>query len=198
MKSMIKFYLVLTLAAILLSLTTNAQHVNFGIKGGLNFYNINNENSLKYDAKTGIHLGLLGHIHLDRSIAVQPELVYSSQGAKYTSGSTNYKLNLGYINLPVMLQYMFDNGFRLEAGPQLGFLISAKSEANNNNSIDVKSDFKTIDFAVGLGAGYIKPSTGLGAGLRYNVGLSNINENSSVNSTNTGFQLSIFYQFKNK
>lgn len=197
MKSMIKFYLVLTIAAILLSLTSNAQHVNIGIKGGLNFYNINNDNSSTYDAKTGIHLGLLGHIHLDRSIAVQPELVYSSQGAKYTLGNTDFKLNLGYINLPVMLQYMFDNGFRLEAGPQLGFLISAKSEANNS-SIDVKSNFKTIDFAVGLGAGYIKPSTGLGAGLRYNVGLSNINNNSSVNSTNTGFQLSLFYQFKHK
>lgn len=194
---MIKFYLVLTIVAILLSLTSNAQHVNLGIKGGLNFYNINNDNSSNYDIKTGFHLGLLGHIHLDRSIAVQPELVYSSQGAKYTLANTDFKLNLGYINLPVMLQFMFDNGFRLEAGPQLGFLISANSEANNNN-IDVKNNFKTVEFGVGLGAGYIKPSTGLGAGLRYNVGLSNINDNSSVKSTNNGFQLSLFYQFKHK
>ncbi len=197
MKKMYKIYLVLAIGAIIISVNTNAQQVNLGVKGGLNFYNISNDNSSKYDMKTGIHLGLLGHIHLDKSIAVQPELVYSSQGAKYTSDGTDYKLKLGYINLPVMLQYMFNNGFRLEAGPQLGFLVSAKSEANNN-SIDVKDNLKTVDFAVGLGAGYIKPSTGLGIGLRYNAGLSNINENSSVKSTNSGFQLSLFYQFKHK
>jgi hypothetical protein len=197
MKKRSKFYPGMAIAAMLISGIAGAQHVNFGVKGGLNVYNISNDNNSKFDSKTGIHLGLLGHIHLDRSIAVQPELVYSSQGAKYTSGGTNYKLNLGYINIPVMLQYMFSNGFRLEAGPQLGFLISAKSE-NNNNSIEVKNNYKTVDFAAGLGVGYIKPSSGLGAGLRYNVGLSNINENSSVKSTNNGLQLSLFYQFKHK
>ena len=197
MKAMVKFYSGMLLAAILMTIAANAQHVNFGIKGGANFYNVKNENSSRYDARTGIHLGLLGHIHLDRSIAVQPELVYSSQGAKYTSSGVEYKLKLGYINVPVMLQYMFDNGFRLEAGPQLGFLINAKSESKNN-SVSVKNNFNTVDFAVGLGAGYIKPSTGLGVGLRYNVGLSNINETSMVKSTNNGLQLSLFYQFKHK
>jgi hypothetical protein len=187
----------MAIASMLISGIAGAQHVNFGVKGGLNIYNISNNNNSKFDSKAGIHLGLLGHIHLDRSIAVQPELVYSSQGAKYSEGGTEYKLNLGYLNIPVMLQYMFSNGFRLEAGPQLGFLVSAKSEVNNTN-INVKSSFNTVDFAVGLGVGYIKPSTGLGAGLRYNAGLSNINDNSSVKSTNNGFQLGLFYQFKHK
>lgn len=197
MKKILKLYIAMVIAGILIAGIVNAQHVNFGIKGGLNLYNIQNDNNSKYDMKTGFHLGLLGHIHLDPSIAVQPELVYSSQGAKYTSNNLEYKLNLGYINLPVMLQYMFNNGFRLEAGPQLGFLISAKSDVNNA-SVDVKDNFKTIDFGVGLGVGYIKPSTGLGVDLRYNAGLSNINENTSVKSTNSGFQLGLFYQFKHK
>lgn len=197
MKKMLKLYSVMAIAGILISGMANGQHVNFGIKGGVNFYNIKNDNSVKYDMKTGFHLGLLAHIHLDKSIAVQPELVYSSQGAKYTSNNLAYKLDLDYINLPVMLQYMFSNGFRLEAGPQVGFLINAKSEVNNT-SVDVKDNLKSIDFGVGLGAGYIKPSTGLGVGVRYNVGLSNINENGPVKSTNSGFQLSLFYQFQHK
>ena len=197
MKKMLKIYYVMIISGILIAGNANAQHFNLGFKGGLNLYNIQNDNNVKYDMKTGFHLGLLGHIHLDRSIAIQPELVYSSQGAKFTSNNIENKLNLGYINLPIMLQYMFNNGFRLEAGPQVGFLISAKSEANNN-SVDVKDNYKTVDFGVGLGAGYIKPSTGLGFGVRYNAGLSNINENSTVKSTNSGFQLSIFYQLKHK
>lgn len=92
---------------------------------------------------------------------------------------------------------MFNNGFRLEAGPQVGFLISAKSDGENS-SINVKDNFKTVEFGVGLGAGYIKPSSGLGVGFRYNAGLSNINENSTFKSTNSGFQLSLFYQLKHK
>lgn len=197
MKKMYKIYSVLAIGAIMISGNSIAQHVNFGVKGGLNLYKISNDDNSKYETKAGIHLGVLGHIHLDKSIAVQPELVYSSQGAKYTAGGTDYILKLGYINVPVMLQYMFNNGFRLEAGPQVGFLISAKSEADNK-TVDVKSGYKSVDFAVGLGVGYIKPSTGLGAGLRYNAGLSNINDDNSVKTTNSGFQLSLFYQFKHK
>jgi hypothetical protein len=197
MKAFLKSFAALLLVTVVFSFSAAAQHVNLGIKGGLNLYNINNEDGPKYDTKAGFHAGLLAHIHFDRSIAVQPELIYSSQGAKYTIGGTEFKLNLDYINVPVLLQFMFDNGFRLEAGPQAGFLVKASSQSNNIK-VDVKDNFKPIDFAVVLGIGYIKPNTGFGFDLRYNTGLSNINENSSVKSTNNGFQLGVFYQFNHK
>jgi hypothetical protein len=189
-----KFFLGLTLTGILITGSVNAQHVNIGIKGGLNVYNIQNSNGTKFDAKTGFHLGLLGHIHLDKEWAVQPEIVYSEQGAKYNFSNTNNRLDLDYINVPVLLQYMFDNGFRLEAGPQVGFLVSAKNESK----ADVKNSFKDIDFGLGLGIGYIKQSSGFGVDARYNIGLSDITEDNSVKSTNMGFQLGVFYQFKHK
>ena len=104
------------------------------------------------------------------------------------------KYNLDYINVPVLFQYMFDNGFRLQAGPQVGFLISAKSK-NNDNTTDIKDDLKPIDFGVSIGASYVFPPTGFGIDARYNLGLSNINKKSTVNSTNRGLQLGIFYIF---
>ena len=174
---------------------TKAKHVTLGVKGGLNVYNIHHDNGVKYDSKTGFHLGLLGHIHLDKKFAMQPELVYSAQGAKYMAGSNEVTLKLGYLNIPVMFQYMFDNGFRLQAGPQVGFLMSAKSETSNS-SLDIKNDLKKIDFALGMGAGYINPKSGFGVEARYNLGLSDIVENSTVKSTNRGFQLGVFYLFK--
>jgi len=158
-----------------------AGHVNLGIKGGINMYNVYNDNNTKYDQLTGYHFGLLGHIHLNSQWAIQPELVYSAQGAK--SGDTKYKLD--YINVPVLLQYMFDNGFRLQAGPQLGFLVSA----------DNKDDLDPIDFGVGIGVSYVVPSTGFGIDARYNLGLSNINKDDVVKSTNRGLQLGVFYIF---
>ena len=195
MKAMVKFYIVMALAAILISFTSSAQHANLGVKGGVNVYNIQNDNGSKYDAKLGLHLGLLGHIHLDKEWALQPELVYSGQGAKYNISNSETKVNLDYINFPVLLQYMFDNGFRLQAGPQVGFLINAKAETNQNK-IDVKDNYKGIDFGIGLGGGYINTNSGFGIDARYNVGLSDITEGNSVKSMNRGFQLGVFYQFK--
>ena len=91
---------------------------------------------------------------------------------------------------------MFNNGFRLEAGPQVGFLINAESETNNNTT-DIGDNLNTVDFALGAGLGYVA-SSGFGVDARYNLGLSNINESGSVKSTNRGFQLGVFYLFHHK
>ncbi len=171
-----------------------AGHVNIGIKGGVNIYNVHNDNSINYDPRVGYHFGLLGHIHLNNHFAIQPEIVYSAQGAKYKVESETAKFNLDYINVPVLFQYMFDNGLRLQAGPQVGFLIGAKSKINSNTT-DVKNDLNSIDFAVSIGASYVFPPTGFGIDARYNLGLSNINNNGTVNSTNWGFQFGMFYIF---
>ena len=181
-------FLIGMIAAVLITSAASAQHsssprgkVNLGIKAGINMYKISSDDNTEYDQITGFHLGLISHIHLDSQWAVQPELVYSRQGAK--SGGTEQKLD--YINVPVLLQYMFDNGFRLQAGPQLGLLVRA----------DNKNDLNSIDLGVGLGVSYVVPSTGFGLDARYNHGLSNINKNDAVKSFNRGVQLGVFYIF---
>lgn len=183
MKQKMKF-LPLLLAAFLFSVVASAQHsssptghVVFGVKGGLNYYNIQNNNSTSYDSRTGYHFGILGHIHRDSQWAIQPELTYSAQGAK--------NLRLDYLNIPVLIQYMFDNGFRLQAGPQVGFLVSS----------DNNEDFSPVDLALSVGASYVVPATGFGIDLRYNLGLNDINKSSTVKSTNRGVQLGLFYLF---
>jgi hypothetical protein len=92
---------------------------------------------------------------------------------------------------------MFDNGFRLEAGPQLGFLIGAKNEVGDVE-VDVKDNFKTVDFAVTAGASYVHVPSGFGVNARYNLGISKINENGANDMTNRGFQVGVFYLFQHK
>lgn len=191
-------FLFVLMTAILMTGAVSAQninapkgHVNIGIKGGLNVFNIHHDDNTSFDPRIGFNVGVLGHIHVAKQWALQPELQFSAQGAKSADGNVETKLN--YLNVPVLLQYMWDNGFRLQAGPQAGFLLSAKSEANNT-STDIKDDFKPIDLGVSFGAGYIHPATGLGIDARYNLGLSDISE-SAVKSTNRGFQLGLFYVF---
>jgi hypothetical protein len=185
-----KFYLISIMTIMVLAAgSATAQHTNIGVKGGLNSFNIQTDNNSGFDSKVGLHLGLLGHIHLNRQYAFQPELVYSIQGAK--SGNADIKLD--YINVPLLLQYMFDNGFRIQGGPQLGFLVDAKAE--NGSSVDIKDDFKSIDLGLSIGASYVHPTTGFGVDARYNMGLSDISENSNVKSTNRGLQVGVFYLF---
>jgi hypothetical protein len=171
--------ILITSAAIAQHTGSPKGHVNLGFKGGVNLYKINNDNNTKFDKVTGYHFGLLGHIHFNNQWAIQPELVYSNQGAMYSDN----KYNLDYINVPIILQYMFNNGFRLQAGPQLGFLVRAEN----------KDELNPIDLSVGFGMSYVVPATGLGFDVRYNHGFSNINKNNAIESTNSGFQLGLFY-----
>ncbi|MBP9926326.1 MAG: PorT family protein [Cyclobacteriaceae bacterium] len=192
-----KTYLLTTIAFLLITMAAQAQSINLGIKGGLNAYTIKGDNSDDFDPKYSFHVGLLGHIHMSDEIAIQPEIYYSAQGTQYKSNGSDLKLNLNYVNVPLLLQYMFDNGFRLQAGAQLGILASAKSEIGGTTT-DVKSSFKGTDIAGVVGMSYVKPSTGLGFDIRYNYGVTNISENDNIESFNRGFQVGIFYLFKHR
>jgi hypothetical protein len=167
----------------------------FGIKAGVNLSNLEIENAADGDHRTGFHVGGLAHIHVSPQFAVQPELMYSLQGREQTIGGVNYRTNLSYINLPVLLQYMAGGGFRLETGPQLGILVDAESKAGNTE-YNAKNSYKTPDISWALGAGYLT-NVGIGFDARYNLGLSNINDVNATKIRNRVWQFGVFYQFMN-
>lgn len=180
-------------ATFFLLLSATAQEVHPGLKGGINVSQLNFDNNTSSDSKIGLHVGVLAHIHTrSKSWAIQPELLYSMEGAQKVAGSS-VKYNLNYLDLPILLQYMFDNGFRLEGGPQIGFLLNAKRKSGDV-SVDYDG-FKSIAFSIPIGLGYLTTS-GLGFDARYVFGLSNINDNESGTDIHSNvFQFGIFYQF---
>lgn len=181
-------------ATLFLMYTAKAQSAHFGIKGGLNASSLNYSPSVSdMQTKIGFNAGFLAHIHTASELwAIEPEVYYSSEGAKSKSNSDN-KVELGYINVPVLLQYMFGNGFRIEAGPQVGFLMNAKAK-QGSTSTDIKSDLKSAVFSIPVGLGYLT-SSGLGFDARYNFGISNINKDNTTKVHSNVFQFDIFYQF---
>src|SRR5688572_32995374 len=76
-----------------------AQGAKFGLKGGLNVSTLSDDND-ELGSKLGFHAGALAHIHISPQFALQPEVVYSSQGAKYTVTDGEHTLALNYINIP--------------------------------------------------------------------------------------------------
>ncbi|MGV3640811.1 MAG: porin family protein [Adhaeribacter sp.] len=160
--------------ALLAFYTASAQEVHFGLKAGLNAAMLTVKNQGETEFKPGLHAGGLAHIHLTRKFALQPELLYSGQGGKQVISNTEFKTNLHYLNLPVLVQYMFDNGFRLQAGPQVGFLLKAQREWNSTEA-NVIGEYKAIDVSLPVGVSYVSHS-GLGVDLRWAFGLNNIND----------------------
>lgn len=185
-------------AAVFTVATVSAQtDAHFGIKGGLNASELhvtNNSGSgaIKSDTRIGYHVGALAHIHKRASHwAIQPEVMYSLEGAKNADKDFT---NLSYINVPVLVQYLFDNGFRIQAGPQLGLLVSAKHKVNDTKT-DIKNQFKTTAFSVPVGASYLTRN-GLGFDARYSFGISDLSEGTSNYKLHgNNFQFGIFYQF---
>lgn len=179
---------------LLAGLSVFAQDPKFGAKAGLNIARTNNTLNGKSDFKAGLNAGFLAHIHLTPAFSLQPELVYSNQGGKVG----NVNLSLHYINVPLLLQYNFDNGFRIQGGPQVGFLVGVtdKIDGTSSNVFD-DSDFKDIDFSVPVGLSYLGYS-GFGVDARYNIGVTKINETGAGKTRNNVIQFGLFYLFDHK
>lgn len=179
----------------LMTVALMAQHVpKFGIKGGVNISDI--DWSINMDKRIAPHVGLMAHIHLAPQWALQPELMYSAEGAKQAVSGGEVTWKTDYVNIPVMVQYMFNNGFRIEAGPQLGLLVNSEIEDDDDVEEDLDDVFKSTNVSLGLGLSYLTYS-GFGVGARYNHGLSDISEPGWPEAKSRNFQLSLFYMFDN-
>lgn len=183
-------------AGLLLLTSVNAQTAQFGIKGGMNAASLHVKDNSTLKTKIGFNAGILAHIHASDQWAIQPEIIYSSEGAKGKVDNTTGMVNLGYLNIPVLLQYMFDNGFRIEGGPQMGFLMSAKNKIGSTTT-DIKDNYKSTAFSIPLGVSYLTMN-GLGFDARYVFGLSNINKNTNPTVQSNVFQFGLFYLFRKK
>ncbi len=188
-----KMFLVLIAAGS--AMFTSAQ-VQFGVKAGYNLDNVTTSPSQPgISSRSDFDAGIFASIPLFTSCSLQPEVMYSGQGAAFSDSFATGKANYGYLNVPVLFKYQHSSGLFAETGPQVGFLLSA-NEKSGGQSVDTKSSSQSVDFSWAFGIGY-KLSMGLGIDARYNLGLTNINKDSQSNGTikNSVFQFGLFYQF---
>lgn len=183
--------------AVLLFTIAKSQDPHFGIKGGLNASSLNNGGSAM-ETIIGFNAGAFAHIHTSINWSIQPEIIFSTEGAKepLVGGNLTGKHRLNYLNFPVLLQYMFNNGLRLEGGAQFGVLLSAKDKVREN-VLDVKDMYQSTAVSIPLGASFLT-RTGFGIDARYVFGLSNIYKDDSQTIQSNVFQLGIFYQLSDK
>lgn len=152
-------------ALIFCSITTFAQQVKFGAKVGLNISNLSgdypatSEEYLTIDHKStnGFHLGGFIELAMNQKIKFAPELLISVQGNQVETKGTlwnpptqTYQTQsfiqgpkLTYLNIPLLFKYEVIKGLHLEAGPQIGLILSAKSKWEYTN-VDAPSENSSV------------------------------------------------------
>jgi len=201
MKKIILAVIVCVLSAV----NVNAQ-ATVGIKAGVNFASILNENISGVKGRTSFNVGIVAEIETSSTTSFQAELVYSGQGFKYEGGTIENEVipkdtyKLDYLNIPLVFKYYINDGFNFEIGPQVGFLLSSKTEDSGKN---VNDYFTTASFDILFGLGY-KFENGFNVNARYNLGLTDIWKGPTTNpypyyyeygKANGVVQLSLGYYF---
>lgn len=186
----------------------NAQDLKFGAKAGLNLAKFSSDELEDVENLIGFNIGAFAEISIAEKFIFQPELLFSTQGAsnreEFDGDDFENNIKTSYLNVPLMLKFAASDKFMLELGPQLGFLLSAKSEnkgviEGSSFSVeeDIKDSFKSIDFGLNFGASFNIVENIFIAG-RYNLGLSNIadgEDSEDVDVKNSVFSFSVGYRF---
>lgn len=183
------------------SATASAQ-ATIGVKAGVNLSNISGEGSSDAKNIVGFNAGLMADISFSDLLSFHPELLYSQKGAKVESGNIKLQQRTGYLDVPLLLRVKAD-GLFFEAGPQVGFLINQKNEYTNVPFLGTGSNTSTdgtrkVDVGYIAGLGY-RLEQGLEFGIRYNGGISDLNDPSVGSKTrNSVFQFQVGYSFGGK
>jgi hypothetical protein len=141
----------------------------------------------KFDIKSNVdfYLGFQANIRLAKFYALQPELYYSRQGAKFESQNpavASKTVTLSYVGAAVVNKFYFDK-FNLHFGPNLEFLADHKNI----------EDPTEIDLGIIFGAGY-DITKNVGVEARIKKGFVNIYND----HTNVAFQAGVYYTFNMK
>jgi len=166
----------------------NSLTPKFGIKAGVNLANLYVKDVKDENMKVGFNGGFIAKIPLVKGLSIQPELLYSSKGAKVTYnnilfGSGEYRFNLNYIELPVLAVINLGKSFNIHAGGYAAYLAGANisdmdDEGNTNDVTKLNAEnFNRMDYGLVGGIGVDVQNFTIGA--RYNYGLHEVGKSGS-------------------
>ncbi|MEC3880875.1 porin family protein [Parapedobacter sp. 10938] len=178
--------------------------VSPGIRAGVNVATLSNINA---DFKTDLYVGGILSLHLGQRYTLQPELIYTRQGANNVTfvdeetgtptGQEN--VTIQYLSLGAINKFYFVDGFHGLIGPSLDMKIG-----KNFPRIDFDDDdYGGVDLGISLGLGYTLP-IGLTFEGRFKTGMLDAFNNDYFLgmfddpddiSLNRVFQLGLSYSF---
>ena len=176
---------------------------------------------LKKSPIIGALIGAEAEYQLANMFSLAAGLNFSMQGSGWKDydekiGDVKFdikdnKMNLYYINVPVVANVYLFKGFAVKAGVQVGFLVKANYELSatvkdesTKETVTTKidrsftSDCKKVDVAIPMGVSYQVPTIPIVIDARYNLGLTKVNKESVEgykDVKNNVIQLTVGYKF---
>jgi len=161
--------------------------------------------------KVGVNFGTYLKIRPAKIFAFQFGVQLATKGMNVDEDETldfNVKINLNYLELPIMFKFYPYKGLNIEFGPTLSILASSSFYIDDEEWEDFSDAYLPIDIGLGLGV-YWEFKFGLAAGLHYDLGLTNINnefldnwdwegyyyEREDMPMKNRTLRLNVFYYF---
>lgn len=189
--------MLLSAALLIVACISAKAQFNLGIKGGINFSNINADN-LNKSTVAGYQAGLFARI--GGGVYLQPELYLSSCGGDFNSNNSgtvyNAHVRFTSLNVPALLGVRIGPSkinLRLMAGPVYQYIMN-KDESFSSNFTSAYQDFgKYKNSTMGIQAGGGVDLGNITADLRYQAGLTNVNDN--FNQKQNIWMLSVGFKF---
>jgi len=155
------FFLLIFISTIATSAFTQ---IKGGVKGGVNIGDIVISNKADYfqneqfTSRTSFHFGSYVQNKFSEHFAWQIEVLFSNKGYFIETEKNKTAISLNYINWPLLMVYKPTSKLGIEAGIELGLLVSGE---------DI---FNSFDMGIDFGANY-EITKRINAGVRYNMGL---------------------------
>ena len=161
----IRFLAFMALLPVSVSLTGQPEF-GAGVKGGINFATQVTPGSgegVAVQQLLGFNAGGYCSLFFNDFLAIQPELMISTRGSDWDDATYDVSDLLTYIDLPLFLRYQPIKYVNIHAGPQFGYLLSARQKDDQTDDItDINDWYNKLD--VGL-------AFGLEANLPYRINL---------------------------
>ena len=137
-------------------------------------------------------------LKFSENLSLRAEANFSMQGAKWEEPfyELEGRLNLLYLNFPVVVRYQTEGGFFAEAGLQPGILLSAKDKYEDISE-DYKDYMNIFDLSIPIGIGY-QINEKFGIGFRFIPGITDISEDEDEADRNLVFVLRGTYRLNLK
>ena len=184
--------LFLTASFGMLHAQNNNVNPEYGIKGGFNMSNLYSSDANDENILYGFNAGLYATLPISDFIAIQPEILFTTKGAKLeynnalASGESKFRLN--YIEVPLLVRVNITRNFNVHAGGYASYLVSSKVTGRGDFNLEQEIDTNDLNkFDAGLSAGVGVDFDPISIGLRYNYGLTTIGKERTVAGTTYTF-----------
>lgn len=173
-----KILFILSLSLILASSAQAQKLISFGAKVGLNLTTVSGLQDIINGAKPDFTGGLFFELRPLKFLGLSVEALYSAEGFKtgevqFNDWTGRIEATMGYISTPILAKFYLTKGFSINAGYQPSFLVSSHIQGGKTNGAAV--NFTSVVSAIPVGLSY-SFNWGLVLDLRYNIGLTNVNE----------------------